>query len=100
LRAGELGAAGLVESVGGALPPPESLLVVVGRLIAQSQPAHTGAASQRLRIWLLHLSGCAENCAIHMTAGSMSSEDDKRAEAEIEIWKIKKLIKNLEAARG
>lgn len=30
----------------------------------------------------------------------MSSEEDKRAEAEIEIWKIKKLIKNLEAARG
>jgi peptide chain release factor subunit 1 len=32
----------------------------------------------------------------------MSSEEekDKRAEAEIEIWKIKKLVKNLQAARG
>ena len=28
------------------------------------------------------------------------AEADKRAEAEIEIWKVKKLVKNLEAARG
>ena len=35
-----------------------------------------------------------------MLVAMADAEADKRAEAEIEIWKVKKLVKNLEAARG
>ena len=36
-------------------------------------------------------------CEIHFT---MSGENTEAADRNVEIWKIKKLIKSLEAARG